>query len=198
MANLVIPAVGALVGSYFGPTGASIGWALGSALSAKDQTIEQPKVGDLRIQTSSYGTTIPYVIGSQRLAGNIIWAGPKQEYTTKHKSSTGKGGGSSTVSVITGYKQSMLIAICKGPILGVRKVWSDGQLIIDCTSGSKPLIGQLYLGNDSQNLDPTYQSYVGSDAPAYRGIAYISLTDFDLGQSGRVPQFSFEVVGGEL
>ena len=197
MSNLVIPAVGALIGGYFGgPTGASIGWALGSAASAKDTVIEQPKVGDLRIQTSQYGTAIPFVIGTQRLSGNIIWAANKTEYTTETKA--GKGGGGGTVTVSTGYKQSMLIAICKGPILGVRKVWADGKLIIDCTSGSKPLIGQLYLGDDSQMPDPTYASHVGADAPAYRGVAYFSLTDFDLGITGRVPQFSFEVVGGTI
>lgn len=197
MSNLVIPAVGAIAGAFIGgPTGASIGWALGSALSAKETTIEQPKVGDLRIQTSSYGTAIPYVIGSQRISGNIIWAAPKTEYTTETRA--GKGGGGGTVTVSTGYRQSMLIALCKGPILGVRKVWADGKLIIDCTDGSKPLIGQLYLGTDDQMPDPTYQSHVGDLAPAYRGIAYISLTDFNLGVTGRVPQFSFEVIGGTV
>ena len=194
MSNLIIPAVGAIVGGYIGgPTGASIGWALGSAASAKEQKIEQPKVGDLRIQTSSYGTAIPVVIGTQRLSGNIIWAANKTEYTTETRS--GKGGGGGTVTVTTGYKQSMLIAICKGPIRGIRKVWADGKLIV---APGRPSIGRLYLGTDDQLADPTYQSAVGADAPAYRGIAYYSLTDFDLGISGRVPQFSFEVVGGKL
>lgn len=196
MANLIIPAVGAFVGSYFRPTGAAIGWALGSSLQAKETSIEQPKVGDLRIQTSSYGTAIPIIIGKQRLAGNIIWAAPKTEYKSEAKVNAGKN--STTVTTSTGYKQSMLIAICKGPILGVSRVWADGTLIIDSRDAAKPLIGQLYVGNESQLQDPTYVSYVGADAPAYRGLAYFSLTDFDLGTSGRVPQFSFEVVGGTL
>lgn len=193
MSNLIIPAVGAIVGGYIGgPTGASIGWALGSAASAKDTVIEQPKVGDLRIQTSSYGTAIPIVIGSQRLSGNIIWAAPKTEYTTETRA--GKGGGG-TVTISTGYKQSMIIAICKGPIAGVRKIWAEGTLI---AGPGRPSIGTLYKGSDDQMPDPTYASFVGEDAPAYRGIAYYSLTDFDLGTSGRVPQFSFEVIGGVL
>lgn len=197
MANLVIPSIGAVIGGYVGgPTGAAIGWGLGSAATAKATKIDQPKVGDLRIQTSSYGTAIPVVIGKQRISGNIIWAANKTEYTTTTK--TGKGGGGGTVTTTTGYKQSMLIALCKGPILGVRKVWADGKLIIDCTAGPKPLIGQLYLGDNSQMPDPTYASHVGASAPAYRGLAYISLTDFDLGITGRVPQFSFEVIGGTL
>lgn len=198
MSNLVIPAAAALVGyAIGGPTGGSIGWTLGSAASAKDTVIEQPKVGDLRVQTSQYGIAIPYVIGTQRVAGNIIWAADKTEYQIKNK--TGKGGGGGTVTISTGYKQSMLIAICKGPILGVSRVWADDKLIIDSRDTEKPLIGQLYLGTMTQEADPTYQSHVGVDnAPAYRGLAYFSLTDFDLGITARVPQFSFEVVGGVL
>jgi phage tail tape-measure protein len=34
MASLVLGAAGAVVGSFFGPLGTSIGWAVGSALGA--------------------------------------------------------------------------------------------------------------------------------------------------------------------
>ena len=63
MANLVVSAAGAAVGGYlFGPTGASIGWMLGSALGPKPDTkMEPPAVGDLRVQTSQYGVGIPVV-----------------------------------------------------------------------------------------------------------------------------------------
>lgn len=190
MSNLILPAAGAVIGGFMGgPTGAQIGWMLGSVAHASQQEIMQPKVGDLRIQTSQYGSVIPFVIGKQRISGNIIWADTKKEYQKKHRA--GKGG---PTTISTGYTQSMLIALCKGPIVGVSRVWADGKLIIDSRDSAKPLIGQLYLGNDSQTADPTYQSVVGADAPAYRGMAYISLTNFDLGLSGRVPQFSFEVV----
>ena len=191
MANLVIPAAGAMVGSFFGPYGAQIGWMLGSAFQTSKQEIQQAKLGDLLIQTSQYGVAIPFIVGKQRIAGNIIWAAPKKEYQKKHRA--GKGG---PTTVSTGYTQSMLIALCKGPILGVSRVWADGTLIIDARDSTKPLIGQLYTGTEDQYPDPTYQSAVGADAPAYRGLAYIALTDYDLGIQGRVPQFSFEVVKG--
>ena len=192
MANLVIPAGAALVGyTFFGPTGAQIGWMLGSAYQGSQQEIQQGTVGDLRVQTSAYGGAIPLIIGRQRVSGNIIWAADKKTYEKKHKS--GKGG---PPTVTTGYTISCLIAISKGPILGISRVWADGNCIIDARSGSKPLIGQLYTGTADQMPDPTYQSHVGADAPAYRGMAYIALTDFDLGVSGRLPQFNFEVVSG--
>lgn len=193
MSQLVIPAVGAVGGFMIGgPTGAQIGWAVGSYYQASKQEIRQDSVGDLRIQTAGYGTNIPIVIGRQRVSGNIIWASEKKPYDIKTRA--GKGG-PSTVS--TGYRIDCLIAICAGPILGVSKVWADGELIIDSSTEAKPLIGELYLGTTTQDADPTYQAAVGADnAPAYRGLAYISLTDFDLGVQGRIPNFSFEVVKG--
>jgi hypothetical protein len=197
MANLIIPAGSAIVGAFFGgPTGASLGWMLGSALTGSDnQNTQQPLVGDLRVQTSQYGGAIPFVIGKQRVAGNIIWAANKTTYNIHNNVS--KYGSTSGDNI--GYKVSMLISICKGPILGISRVWANNKVIIDCTSSSKPLIGQLYLGNETQNPDATYVAHVGAgNAPAYRGLAYISLTDFDLGPSGQLPQFSFEVISESI
>jgi hypothetical protein len=175
-----------------GPTGAQLGWAAGSAYVASKQEIRQDSVGDLRIQTAGYGTNIPVVIGRQRVAGNLIWASEKKPYDIKTRA--GKGG---PQTVSTGYRIDCLISICAGPILGISKVWADGKLIIDASAEVRPLIGELYLGTMTQNADPTYQAAVGADdAPAYRGLAYISLTDFDLGVQGRIPNFSFEVAKG--
>lgn len=193
MANLIVPAAGAIVGYMIGgPTGAQIGWAAGSAYRASQQVLKSGQtIGDLRIQTASYGDVIPYVVGRQRIAGNIIWASEKQVYT---KTTGGKGGPKVQTN---GYTCSMLIGLCAGPILGVSRVWANGDLLVDSRTTSKNLIGTLYLGDMLQNPDPTYQSAVGvENAPAYRGLAYISLTNYDLGTSGVIPQFSFEIVRG--
>lgn len=193
MSQVVIPGAFAAAGYMVGgPVGAQVGWALGSAVSASRQEIQQGQIGDLRVQTASYGTAIPHVIGRQRVAGNIIWADEKKVYQVKSRQ--GKGG---PQTVSNGYTISMLIGICAGPILGVSRVWADGDLIIDSRDATKPLIGELYLGTTTQTADPTYEAVVGTgNAPAYRGLAYIALTNYDLGLSGRVPMFSFEVVRG--
>jgi len=193
MSNVVVPGILA-IGGYIigGPTGAQIGWVLGSAYQTSQQTIVQGQVGDLRVQTASYGGNIPIVFGKQRVAGNVIWADEKKTYEIKGRS--GKGG---PKTVNYGYTISMGIAICQGPILGVSRVWADNDLIIDSRNETKPLIGELYLGTDDQLADPTYQNLVGAgNAPAYRGLAWISLSNFDLGMSGRIPNFSFEVIKG--
>ena len=48
-----------------------------------DQSIDQqifaphsrgPRLGDLSVQTSSYGTQIPRIYGTMRVAGSVIWA----------------------------------------------------------------------------------------------------------------------------
>lgn len=193
MSQVVIPGAFAVAGYMIGgPTGAQVGWALGSAYATSRQEIQQGTVGDLRVQTASYGTAIPHVIGRQRVAGNIIWADEKKVYKIKDRQ--GKGG---PKTVTNGYTISMLIGICAGPIYGISRVWADEDLIIDSRETTKPLIGELYLGDMTQTPDPTYESAVGAgNAPAYRGLAYISLTNFDLGVSGRIPSFTFEVVRG--
>ena len=198
MANLVISAAGAAVGYMIGgPTGAQIGWMVGSyaAGSQNKNTAAAPTIGDLRVQTSQYGVNIPVPVGKQRISGNVIWANDKTTYETKTGSSGGKGGGGGTQTVTIGYKVSMAIAICKGPILGISRVWANGQIIVDARTEANPLIGTLYLGSNTQNPDSTMESHLtAGNVPGYRGLAYIVLTDFDLGTSGVIPQFSFEVL----
>ena len=89
----------------------------------------------------------------------------------------------------------MAIAICKGPIVGISRVWADGKLLIDCRTTASPLIGTLYYGTNTQGPDPTMEAHLGAgNVPAYRGLAYIVLSDFDLGIVGRIPNFNFEVI----
>lgn len=185
--QLAIPLAGAWLGSFFGPLGAQIGWMIGSSLSSKTPGAKQ-NIGDLGVQTAGYNVPIPYPMGKMRLTGNVIWAADKKPYSIK------SGGKNSTV-VGTGYKFNLAIAICEGPILGISKVWADNELIIDSSVSSKPLIGTLYTGTTSQSPDPTMESYLGAgNVPAYHGIAYIVLNNFDTGTSTSIPNFSFEVV----
>lgn len=195
MANLIIPAASAGIGYLIGgSTGAQVGWMLGSSYSASQQKIVNETIGDLRIQTAQYGVSIPYVIGKQRVAGNIIWASEKKPYKIETK--TGKGGGPTVVT--TGYRQDMAILICKGPITGISRVWANNALLIDGRTTEKPLVGDLYLGDGAQMPDVTMESALGAgNVPAYRGLAYIVLKDFNLGTSGGVPNFSFEVLGAQ-
>jgi len=196
MATLAIPAAMAGMGGWaFGTMGATIGWAIGSMITQEDTEVAMPSIGDLRLQTSQYGVMIPLVAGKQRMAGNIIWTTDKVAHQVTQRSG-GKGGFSGGVeTTVTTYSVSMAITICSGPILGITRMWSDGTIVADANSGQKKSPGKIYLGNDSQTPDPTMQAHEGAgNVPSYRGISYIVIEDFDLGASGRVPMFSFEVV----
>jgi len=192
MAQLVVPVGSAIIGGWIGgPIGASLGWTLGSALTADNGQITQPTIGDLRVQSSSYGKVIPYVYGKQRIAPNIIWADDKEVVTDSN--SNGKG---VPDTVTTVYKLSFAVCLCVGPILGITRVWANGSLIADVSSTQNKLpAGNLYLGNESQTPDPIMEAALGvGQVPAYKGIAYFVFDSFNLGPSGQLPQFSFEVV----
>ncbi|HEX4761587.1 MAG TPA: hypothetical protein VFU87_02220, partial [Sphingomicrobium sp.] len=73
MATLVLSTVGTILG---GPVGGAIGSLVGQSI---DQQIfgsprRGPRLGDLSVQTSSYGTQIPRIYGAMRVAGSIVWA----------------------------------------------------------------------------------------------------------------------------
>ena len=73
MATLALSTVGTLFG---GPVGGAIGSLVGQSI---DQQIfgsprRGPRLGDLSVQTSSYGTQIPRIYGTMRVAGSIVWS----------------------------------------------------------------------------------------------------------------------------
>ena len=118
-----------------GPTGAQIGWAIGSMIGSAfgpTQKSEGPRLNDLSVSTSSYGTPIPYVAGSPRVAGQIVWASSKREIATT-QSAGGKGGGGSEYTSYT-YEVDLLIVLSDNEIQGVRRIWSNGELIYTAAS----------------------------------------------------------------
>lgn len=195
MSDVAIPLGAGLAGGFLlGPSGFVAGWTIGSAYAAGRKTIEQDGLEDLTFQTSTYGVTLPYVVGKSRVAGNIIWADTKREHSDTYQETKF----SPNVEVLT-YTLSFAIALCRGPILGISRVWADGKLVVDARVDPNLLPGQLYLGSDTQLPDPTMEAALGAgNVPAYRGIAYMVMTDLNLGTTGRVPQFSFEVIGPDF
>jgi hypothetical protein len=206
MPQLALGLAGAGIGSLIGGQFAvSVGWALGSMLGArlgqKDQQIEGPRLGDLTVQASTYGIMKPIVYGTMRLAGNVIFCTDKREVLSETTES-GKGGPEVTTKTYS-YNVDMAIALCEGPIAGIRKVWRNGELIYDASDGADvgTVLGstlhaeafRVYLGDESQLPDPTIEATVGVDlTPAYRGTAYVVFDHLDC-PHGVIPQLTFEV-----
>lgn len=203
--QIVLGAVGAVVGFYFGgPQGAMMGFSAGMMLGGLifPEKQQGPRPTDLVIQQSAYGLAIPWNYSMFRQTGNVIWRGEPHQVG---ESSGGKGGPSYTSYY---YTLSFAIGLCEGPIQGIRRIWANGTLIYDISNpanfqqltGSASMITnfRVYVGDESQEPDPTMESYLGvGNVPPNRGLAYVVFTDFSLKEyGGYLPSFSFEVVTG--
>lgn len=163
-----------------------------SALTpSRNTSVNGPRIGDLRLQTSTEGAPIPDAFGRLRLAGQVIWSTRlRMEVATSSQKVGGKGGGGGQKVTTTTYLYygNFAIAICEGPIIGIGRVWADGKLLDRST-----LPHRVYRGTDDQQPDPLIETKEGA-APAYRGTAYIVFEDLALEDFGnRIPQFEFEV-----
>lgn len=210
MASLVLGTVGAIAGSFVGAP--QIGWAIGSALGGmidkKTQKSEGPRLADLKIQVSTWGTMIPIVYGAMRVAGNVIWSTDLRETATTEEQG-GKGGPDSETTTYS-YHASVAVALCEGPITAIRKIWANGKLVynagddanLDTLLESAGFAGNvaIYLGDESQLPDPTIEAELGAgNVPAHRGMAYVVFTNLQLGDYGnRIPNLEFEVITADV
>ncbi len=192
VATLILTAVGQAVG---GPIGGAIGSILGQAI---DQRIFAPKarhgprLGDLAVQTSSYGTAIPKLFGTMRVAGTVIWSTDLVE-----SRSTGGGGKGRPKTVDYSYAASFAVALSARPILGVGRIWADGKLLRGAAGDFKSATGfRLVPGSEDQAQDPLIAAAEGAGStPAYRGTAYALFEEFQLEDYGnRIPSLTFEIV----
>ncbi|NHF72087.1 baseplate multidomain protein megatron [Paracoccus xiamenensis] len=200
MATIVLSAVGASIGAGFGGTvmglgGAVIGRAIGATvgrvidqrlLGAGAQAVETGRIDRLRLQTTGEGVSIPRLWGQMRMPGHVIWAAPLTEVTSR-RGGGGKGTGPKVTNI--SYRLSFAMALCEGPILGVGRVWADGEEV-----SPADLNMRVYTGAGDQLPDPCIAAHEGDDAPAYRGTAYVVMEELNLEPWGnRMPQLSFEV-----
>ena len=214
MAQLVVAAAGAAIGSAIpgfgiaalGMSGGSLGWAIGGALGgllAPGQKSQGPRLGDLSVSTSAYGTPIAYVQGTPRVAGHVVWASDLREIATT--TSQGKGGGGSQYTSYT-YEGDVLYMLSDNVIGGILRIFLDGKLIYtnrsDATEASITASEgtnlwsrmTVYTGDAAQLPDPTYEAAVGTaNAPAYRGRGTVMFEGLQRGSSGRLPNLTFEL-----
>lgn len=203
MASIVLATVGRAVGTAVGgPIGGHIGAAIGAQLGAglegggsSKRHYEGARLEQLAVQSSLYGRMIPIVFGSMRLAGNMIWSRPIKEVQTTTTSTQGGKGGSrkkaTSTSVTYSYYATFAIALCEGEITRISRIWADAKQL-DMSQGTY----RIYRGGEDQLPDALIESFEGvGKTPAYRGLAYVVVEDFPLGDFGnRIPNFTFEVL----
>ena len=191
MATLVLTTVGSAIG---GPIGGAVGALIGQQIDGRlfaPKPRQGPRLGELAVQTSSYGSQIPKLFGTMRVAGTVIWATDLKE--ERSKSGGGKG---QPKTVNYSYSANFAVALSGRPILGVRRIWADGKLLRGAAGDFKTATGyRLHPGGEDQPVDPLIAAVEGAgQAPAYRGVAYAVFEDFQLADYGnRIPSLTFEV-----
>lgn len=191
MATLVLTTVGGAIG---GPIGAMLGGLIGQGVDRelfKPRGREGPRLNELKVQTSSYGTAIPKLFGTLRVAGSVIWATDLIEH--RHR----EGGKGRPTTTSYSYSASFAVALSTRAIIGVGRIWADGKLLKGAAGDWKASTGfRLHHGGEDQAVDPLIASAEGLGATtAHRGIAYAVFEDLDLTDFGnRIPSLTFEVI----
>lgn len=189
MATLILSTVGAALG---GPIGGAIGSLIGQSI---DQQIfaphsKGPRLGDLSVQTSSYGTQIPRIYGTMRVAGSVVWATD----LTESAQTTGAKGQPDTVY---SYSVSFAVALSSRVAGTIGRIWADGKLLRGEDGDFKVSTEfRFYPGDENQPIDPLIGSIEGLDrTPAYRGSALAVFEDLELADYGnRIPFLTFELI----
>ena len=171
MAILALGIAGASLTSAIG-IGASVGWLGGVIIGnllfgQKVPTQEGSRLGDLSVQSSTYGKPVPLVYGTMRFAGNVIWSTSLKETRHVQHQSGGKGGGGGGGSQVTySYSVSFALGLCVGSVSTVRRIWADTKLIYDATAANTqsvekyPGVIRIYTGTETQLPDSTMDDWV--------------------------------------
>ena len=192
MATVILSAVG----TYFGgPIGSAVGAAIGQqidrAIIGNGKPREGPRIKELDIQTSSYGTQVPAIFGAMRVAGTVIWSTDLIETRSKN------GGGKNRPSTINySYSASFAVALSSRPVARIGRIWADGNLLRGAAGDFKnETMFRFHSGYGDQPLDPLLSSAETSgQCSAHRGLAYAVFEDFQLADFGnRIPSLTFEL-----
>lgn len=195
MATLLFSAIGGLIG---GPLGGAIGAIVGRQVDGAilgGSNREGPRLKELSVTTSSYGTAVPRIFGRMRVPGSIIWSTDLAEHSER------QGGGKGKPSVTTySYSVSFAVALSSRPLSQIGRIWADGNLLRgaagDLKSGGTM---RFYDGHGDQAPDSLLAAAEGAGfCPAYRGLSYVVFENLDLSDFGnRIPALTFEVFADE-
>lgn len=195
MATLILSAVGTVFG---GPLGGAIGALIGRQVDSAvigNRKINGPRLKELSVQTSSYGSALPLHFGRIRASGSVIWATELMEHSEK------SGGGKGRPSVTSySYTASFAVAVGSRPIIGIGRIWADGNLLRG-EAGDLKVGGKLrvHTGHGDQAPDILLSQAEGAAVnPAYRNLAYVVFEDLELAEFGnRLPSLTFEIIADE-
>ena len=151
----------------------------------KSQRTFSTQLAGVNLQTSSYGGVLSLLYGTTRAPANMV---DYDDFTTNSSTQRmGKGGSKSTTY---SYTVGAILAICEGPITGLNRVWCDG-------SENFASYYSLTVLNGSRPQTPwsIWTSLHPAKAIGYAGMALACNDSFNLGDTGTMSQWAFEVKG---
>ena len=154
-------------------------------------TIRENKISSFTVSTAEYGSTVPEILGTTRISPNVIYYDDFTAHEHRSSQKSGKGGGSRTTTITYTYTVAVILALCEGQISGIGKMWKDKSLY-QYPNGDIGLT--LFDGEEDQQPWAYTAGKHPDKALAYSGLAYMAGV-IDLGDSGSMPSYNFEVKG---
>lgn len=162
-----------------------------SFFRGRTTTTRANKISEFTVNTAEYGAVVPEIIGTVRTAGNVISYDDFTAHEHRETHKAGKGGKSKQVSITYTYTVAVILGLCEGPIAGIGKVWI-GKNVHNYPADDIQLT--LFDGKENQQPWVYTQGKHPDKALPYPGLAYMAGV-IDLGDSGSMPSYNFEVKG---
>lgn len=162
-----------------------------SFFRGRTTTTRANKISEFTVNTAEYGAVVPEIIGTVRTAGNVIYYDDFTAHEHRETHKAGKGGRSKQVSITYAYTVAIILGLCEGPISGIGKVWI-GKNVHNYPADDIQLT--LFDGKENQQPWAYTQGKHPDKALPYPGLAYMAGV-IDLGDSGSMPSYNFEVKG---
>lgn len=160
-------------------------------LKGHNTTIRENQISDFTVSTAQYGASVCEILGTTRISPNVIYWDDFTAHEHKSSQRAGKGGRSKTTTITYTYTVAVILALCEGQIAGIGKMWK-GKNVYQYPNGDVGLT--LFSGTADQKPWAYAQGKHPNKALAYENLAYMAGV-IDLGDSGSMPTFNFEVKG---
>ena len=160
-------------------------------LRHRTTTTTADKLSEFIVTTAEYGASVPEVLGTTRMSGNVIYYDDFTAHEHRDVQRAGKGGGSKHVNITYTYTVATILGLCEGKIDGIGRVWI-GKNVYNYPSDEIQLT--LFNGSSEQKAWAYTLGKHPDKALPYSGLAYMAGV-VDLGEQGTLPNYNFEVKG---
>ena len=158
---------------------------------SKNTVTREEKISAFSVNTAEYGAPVMEILGTTRISGNVIYYDDFTAHEHRETQRTGKGFGGKMTNISYTYTVAVILGLCEGPIGGIGKVWIGKELY---TYPSEAIQLSLFKGTAEQSPWSYLTGKHPEKALAYPNLAYMAGV-IDLGNSGSMPTYNFEVKG---